>query len=92
MRSRRQAEIGAAEEEPRMCRAIRGQCTIAEPLRCPFIAHELVRVVVVPRNPLTAMTQDATPVMPLPQAVEDDDLVPERSFSFDGDDVVNAKI
>jgi hypothetical protein len=76
-----------------LCRAVRSEGSIADPLHCPFIAHELMRVVVVvPRNPLTAMAQDTTPVMPLSQAMEVDFLVPERAFSLGSDGVVNAKI
>ena len=38
------------------------------------------------------MAQDTAPVMPLSQAVKDDDLVPECPFGLDGDDVADAKI
>jgi hypothetical protein len=92
MRSCRQAEVVTAEEEARVYRAVRSKRSIAEPLRRPFIAQELVSVVVVTRDPLAAVAQDTAPVMPLAQTVEDDDLVPERAFGFDGHDVVNAKI
>ncbi len=63
-----------------------------EQLRRPFGWHELMNVVVVTRDPLAAVAQYAAPVMPLSQAVGDDDLVPEGPFGSDGCDVANAKI
>jgi len=92
MRRRRQAKVGAAEEEPRMRCTVRREGMVAEPPCSPFAVQKLVSVVVVARDPLPAVAEDAAPVVPLSQAVEDDDLVPERPFGLNGDDVANAKI
>lgn len=43
-------------------------------------------------NALAMLTQQASAIMPLAQAVQDDDLVPKSAFGFDGRDVAHGHI
>jgi hypothetical protein len=58
-------------------------------MRC---LHQLVHIVVVARDALPAVPQFAAAVVPLSQAVQDDDLVPEGALRLYGGDVAHGQI
>ncbi|KAF1036361.1 MAG: hypothetical protein GAK33_03920 [Burkholderia lata] len=77
-------QIGATEEEARMTGTVFSQLDISHPFRCLRIAEQLVNIVVMPGNTLTAVTQFSTLLKPLPQTMKDHDLVPEGALGLNG--------
>ena len=87
-----EVEVRAVEEHPRVARAIGGQRQVRDGLLAERRLQDAEDVVVVPRHALAALTQLASPIVPAAQAVEDDDLVPERATGIDGRDARDTQV
>lgn len=54
--------------------------------------HQLVEIVIVARDTVAAALQHPFQVIPAPQSVQDDDLVPERPFGIYDRDVLDFQV
>ena len=54
--------------------------------------QEFVEIIIMARNPLAVAAQGAADLEPAPQAVENDDLVPEGSLCIDDHDIGDGEI
>lgn len=75
-----------------MLGTVRSKFAIHKPPGFRSDLNELMQIIVVARDPLTAVPKFGTAVVPLPQSVNDHDLIPEGSSCLHGGDVRHSQI
>ena len=84
--------IGAIKERTGVPHTVRSQIVISQRGAADIGGGETMQIVVVAGDALVFLTQLATALVPAPQAVDDDDLVPESAGGLDGGDIWDGQV